>query len=469
MRTKKINKKQQLKQSKGITLIALVITIIVLLILAGVSIVTLTGENGILTRADNAKIETTKAEARERIQLETSVSFDNTGKYNADTAIENLKNNAKIPAEHITKNDNTLTVKLEGYKFYVDDKGNVELFPTTVTEAITQKIVFPDNTRLKDSYGNSITVPAGFKIASDSAIDVAQGVVIEDATYEGTLGSQFVWIPVGTVTGKVKGVEKTETIILGRYDFTKNSDGTITTSAYTGAYVEENAKDTQNLLKYGNAIAEDIEAFKASTGADKNGGYYIGRYEAGLTTTSKLSTTDMSDSKTAPNEKWTGWSKQDGTQAQIVCKQGQQVWNYITQNEASELSKNMYTNDLKFTSDLINSYAWDTAIVFIQTFGVEDNSSIYSCQGGVSTDRNKPSMTGSSILSSINKVDKQCNIFDMAGNCFEWSTETSSNSDRPCVTRGGYYLYNDNFTGTRGGCSINHAHSWISFRPILYL
>ena len=125
------------KRNKGITLIALVITIIVLLILAGVSIATLTGENGILTRADNAKTETTKAEARERIQLEIAASFDNTGKYNVGTAIENLKNNVKIPDEDITKNDDkTLIVKLNGYEFKVDENGKVDS-PKSGGETVT--------------------------------------------------------------------------------------------------------------------------------------------------------------------------------------------------------------------------------------------------------------------------------------------------------------------------------------------
>ena len=59
-----------MKNNKGITLIALVITIIVLLILAGVSIAMLTGQNGILSQATQAKDDTAKAEAVERINLE---------------------------------------------------------------------------------------------------------------------------------------------------------------------------------------------------------------------------------------------------------------------------------------------------------------------------------------------------------------------------------------------------------------
>ena len=59
-----------MKNNKGITLIALVVTIIVLLILAGVSIAMLTGNNGILTQGKNAKTDTANAEAVERINME---------------------------------------------------------------------------------------------------------------------------------------------------------------------------------------------------------------------------------------------------------------------------------------------------------------------------------------------------------------------------------------------------------------
>ena len=69
MITIKTAKKQKLKESKGITLIALVITIIVLLILAGVTIATLTGDNGILTKTNNAKAQTDEVAEREAIGI----------------------------------------------------------------------------------------------------------------------------------------------------------------------------------------------------------------------------------------------------------------------------------------------------------------------------------------------------------------------------------------------------------------
>ena len=64
-----------MKNNKGITLIALVITIIVLLILAGISIAMLTGDNGLLTKANSAKTETTKAEVMERINMELNAAY----------------------------------------------------------------------------------------------------------------------------------------------------------------------------------------------------------------------------------------------------------------------------------------------------------------------------------------------------------------------------------------------------------
>ena len=118
------------KQNKGITLIALVITIIVLLILAGVSIATFTGENGILTQAEDAKTKTTQAEARERVQLEIAASFDNKGKYDLEIAKKNLEDNLKLVKDaekngYIEDSNGRLTIKYNGYEIYVDEKGKV--------------------------------------------------------------------------------------------------------------------------------------------------------------------------------------------------------------------------------------------------------------------------------------------------------------------------------------------------------
>ena len=176
----------------------------------------------------------------------------------------------------------------------------------------------------------------------------------------------------------------------------------------------------------------------------------------------------VSTSNSNKETKWTGYT---GNNIKLVCKKEQQVWNYVTQNKASELSRDMYKSEPKVKSDLINSYAWDTAIVFIQKCGTESKSSTYSQTAGLSSpSTSEPQTTGTSILNATKKVDKQCNIFDMAGNCMEWTTETAIDSSFPCVIRGGdYNFYGDGYTSYRGGHITSVAESHISFRPLLYL
>ena len=87
-----MEQKRMQKNSKGITLIALVITIIVLLILAGVTIATLTGDNGILNQAGKAKDKTTEAEAIERVQVEVAGSYGIDGTIDKEQLNKNLKN-----------------------------------------------------------------------------------------------------------------------------------------------------------------------------------------------------------------------------------------------------------------------------------------------------------------------------------------------------------------------------------------
>ena len=453
MITIKTAKKQKLKESKGITLIALVITIIVLLILAGVTIATLTGDNGILKKAGDAKTQTEQAKEDENLKIAIAGSYGTDGKLNLKDLKDNLKNQGILT----NSNEFPLEVTVNGEKKKIDANGNII---GSIQSLKTKGTVFNDTTTLEDTYGNQVTIPKGFKIASDSATEVTGGIVIEDATYTKTIGSQFVWIPVGTGENAIKKANKeTVEIELGRYDFTKNSDGTITTSEYSGSNTEDTTASHNSSRE--NAIAKDIEKFKTS--ANSNHGYYIGRYEAGVVDYNSSVSTSNSNNET----NWTGYT---GDNIKLVCKKEQQVWNYVTQNKASEVSRNMYGSEAKVTSDLINSYAWDTAIVFIQKCGTESNSSTYSkTDGQSSTSTREPQTTGTNILKATSKVDKQCNIFDMAGNCFEWTTETHSDSYAPCVSRGGNYSYSNYYTSYRGYSNTSRAESIFSFRPLLYL
>ena len=118
--------KEQLKTNKGITLIALVITIIVLLILAGVTIATLTGDNGILTKAQNAKEKNAQKTVEEQINLAVQASKINEGLViDKDILEQELTNNGI----EITKSENDelpWTVKKDGYVYTISENGEVK-------------------------------------------------------------------------------------------------------------------------------------------------------------------------------------------------------------------------------------------------------------------------------------------------------------------------------------------------------
>ena len=119
------------RESRGITLIALVITIIVLLILAGVAIATLTGENGILTKANEAKIKTEKAGAYEQVEIAVAGSIGTDGKLNYSDLEKNLKNidgidESTVPSP-ITQENFPITVTVDGIDVEIKETGEVQL------------------------------------------------------------------------------------------------------------------------------------------------------------------------------------------------------------------------------------------------------------------------------------------------------------------------------------------------------
>ena len=128
---------------KGITLIALVITIIVLLILAGISIAMLTGNNGILTQAQKAKTNNSEAGAKEKIEVEILGSIDKTGKFNKEKFKENIKKNLNLKDEDIKENErNTIIVEIDDNSIAIDKDGNIAGINTIVevnTDTVTQE------------------------------------------------------------------------------------------------------------------------------------------------------------------------------------------------------------------------------------------------------------------------------------------------------------------------------------------
>ena len=121
-----MNKIKTRKDTKGITLIALVITIIVLLILAGVSIAMLTGQNGILTQAQNSKTTTEYKSAEEKVKLAIMAarSQSETGALDADKLIAEITNNYGGTANK-TNNGFPVNATVDGKDFKVDGDGNI--------------------------------------------------------------------------------------------------------------------------------------------------------------------------------------------------------------------------------------------------------------------------------------------------------------------------------------------------------
>ena len=118
---------KSIKKEKAITLIALVVTIIVLLILAGISISAIIGTNGIFSRTEIARTETEKATAKEKISLEVLASYDDIGNFDIERLKINLKNNLGLTDEDITDNaDGSVTARLDGYEINIDANGSVE-------------------------------------------------------------------------------------------------------------------------------------------------------------------------------------------------------------------------------------------------------------------------------------------------------------------------------------------------------
>ena len=308
-----------------------------------------------------------------------------------------------------------------------------------------------ENTYAHDNLGNIVKVPAGFKVVNPED-NVTDGIVIEDviAGDENTQGSQFVWVPVGNVITDSNG--STTTITLGRYTFA--SDGTKTLVQSAENWSQEVAIDTyyKELVSstYGNSTAKDLEDFV--TKALSSGGYYIGRYEAG-------------DAYATDSERTSSTSDTNP----IVSKSGVYPYTYITQLKASSLCQEMYSNS-NFESDLINSYIWDTAIAFIQAFSGDTN---YSQQRGRNTARTIQKC-GESILDyNLDEGDEaqdvRCNIYDMAGNTYEWNTETSSRTNRCCSYRGGSYYDTSGYLSGRHNIGAGYSDVYFSARPILYL
>ena len=185
-----------MKGRNGITLIALVITIIVLFILAGVTIATLIGDNGLLTKAGQAKNTSEKASEEEKIKVEVMGAYDLTGKLVASQVENNIQNNIKGVTVTATTKEGTdekyfpvkVTYNNNGHKYQVTKEGKV-------VGTIEAGDTAPADLNAFYSSENYIAViPAGFTVSKESGeTSIENGLVVKDESE-----NEWVWIPVSS-------------------------------------------------------------------------------------------------------------------------------------------------------------------------------------------------------------------------------------------------------------------------------
>ena len=372
-----------MKKNKGITLVALVVTIVVLLILAGVSINLVLGNNGIIAKAKDAETKSAEASQNDLKGMNGLVSeMEGALAGNGSTGSGSGNGNTGSGNNFVTKNT---------------------------------EVTYPDG---------KVWIPEGFKIAKGSASTVQGGVVIEDKD-----GNQFVWVPVATLA-----------------DYKR--------TWYT---------EYDSFSSYSEALPEDEK-----TSVERYKGFYIGRYEAG-------------DKESTGTTKATFRTSSSDASNSVTIKADQVPYNYVTRTQAVSLAEGFATKQgYKAKTKLVSSYAWDTTIAFIEK--TVNNYGSSSSQGNYKdksvtykdiTDESKPEKTkaeNSSLLVATGQTTPVCNIYDMGGNVWEWTTESCSSTKYPYALRGGHCA--SVFAVTPAGdryASPDNAYDGVGFRLTLFM
>ena len=199
-----------LNNKKGITLIALVVTVVVLIILAGVSINAVLGDNGIIKKANQAASVTKEAEVKEAINR-TILEFYLTNDY--ETLEDFLKAKAEDGSiDSVTKNaDGTLTVKKGEYSVTVENKTNSSGGSSSGGETQTPEITIGEAKVVanSDGTGSAITDAASVYLGNTLYItfshSITGGTTTVDKTipYAVTKNGTYTFTVTGTVNGKV--------------------------------------------------------------------------------------------------------------------------------------------------------------------------------------------------------------------------------------------------------------------------
>ena len=458
----------------GITLIALVITIIVLLILAGVSIAILTGEDGILAKAKLAKERSEQAEQEENEVLKQYEELlgtygkelpENTIDTEAGTIVK-MPNGwyTTTPNEVETKEGNVEIPSKKIANVYAtsDGKGNTIPVPYGfyyVGGTLVSGVVISDNQRDKNKYKGMEDVPAGVAYNSDGTVNKEKCEL---------QGNQFVWIPCS------------------KSDYAKIDFGDI----------------------YKNSAGWDHSTNPAEYGQIKKyGGFYVGRYEAGTSEIILANYVKFENASTGMTVNGWDWQNKDFASnkvesGKITSKAGEIPYYHADFTTAMEMSKNMYDTEY-VTSGLITGTMWDRMMNFITTdqssysdlkstsWGNYNNNTTVTYIAGqgryLPFDLNNGSITtratvadasyhsGIRTTASSEGVKKK-NLYDMAGNLWEWTVESAYISiTNPVDTmqnlRGGSLIHNysERPVCYRGCDNAFNGSTHYGFRPALFM
>ena len=497
-----------LNNKKGITLIALVVTVVVLIILAGVSINAVIGDDGIIKKAQNSANLTKEAEVKEAINR-TILEFHLTDDY--ETLEDFLK--AKVTEgkiDSVTKNaDGTLTVKKGEYSVTVENKtnssGGSSSGGSTGGETQTPEIIVGEAKVVanSDGTGSAITDVASVYLGNTLYItfshSITGGTTTVDKTipYAVTKNGTYTFTVTGTVNGKsyTKNVSVTVNQFKTAKDYVAANvevtypDGKVwipegfriskdSASTVQGGVVIEDKDRNQfvwvpvatladykrtwytgdgSFSSYSEALPEDEK-----TSVERYKGFYIGRYEAGDKENTEAKTLRRSNDVTKT----------------VTIKANQAPYNYVTKTQAVSLAEGFATKQgYKAKTKLVSSYAWDTTIAFLQKVNSDYGSS--SKEGNYRdttfsytdiTGASKTKARSSYVLVPTGQTTPVCNIYDMGGNVFEWTTESCSYTNTPYALRGGFYynFFAINPAGSRNGSSDSAIDS-IGFRLTLFM
>ena len=420
-------------KNKGVTLIALAVTIVVMLILAGVTISVLNGENGIVKQAQKAKEESKIKELKEKVRID--IAGKRVENINGELRVSVLKEILdkyfdNVPVETQITSETKLKAK-EEYGKYEMKISDIDVGEITYETSYT---IF------KDVNGEQVPIPEGYIVSENSDENIVnKGLVISDSR-----GNEYVWISCTVDSSSNKLQYK-------RTEWGVEKDGTDNSRAIKDELTLKDIDVTYSKTDTDNGINEEIsKEIVAQINAEKEsikkyGGYYIGRYEVGK------------DNKTA------------------VIKAEQEPYVNIKWSKAYELAKGIGGGE-GATTYLCSSYSWDTAINFIQnTTGKNYATSIIGFNGNWKRQEVKDS--SGKVIKPVNTAQRLntglttalCNIYDMGGNVGEFTTELNPGTSETVVLRGGNNNDVSFPAGYRWDTVSGDAYSFYGFRATLFL